>query len=283
MNRVVRLIVVLIITALATTACSRTSFFYHRIPTFINWAVDDYLTFDKQQQAEFDNALDNLLDWHQTQELPKYVDLLDRLISQMESSTPLTVEEITLWQAEADDYSEALQRQAILSLAGIIPSLTTAQHQEIREALDKKQGELERKYADRSDERYRKDAIENLDDNLSDYLGRLSGAQKATISAAADSMIRYDAVWLERRKDWFDGFYALITSPGPDPAAALLTYISGSERPPAAEYEHNTQVIMQAMVDVLNARTDKQNRKLISKLTNLRDDLATLIVDEPKV
>jgi hypothetical protein len=37
------------------------------------------------------------------------------------------------------------------------------------------------------------------------------------------------------------------------------------------------------MVDVLNARTDKQNRKLISKLTNLRDDLATLIVDEPEV
>jgi hypothetical protein len=279
----VRLIVVLIITVHATTACSRTSFFYHRIPTFINWAVDDYLTFDKQQQAKFDDALDDLLDWHQTQELPKYVDLLDRLILRMDSPALLTAEDMTLWQAEADAYSEALQRQAVLSLAGLIPSLTTAQHQELREALDKKQGELERKYADRSDEGYRKDVIENLEDNLSDYLGRLTAAQKATISAAADRMIRYDAVWLERRKDWFDGFYALVTSPGPDPAAAMLTYITRSERPPAAEYEHNTQVIMQALVSVLNDRSDKQNRKLISKLTNLRDDLATLITEEPEV
>ena len=281
MNRLVRLLVVLFVTVLATTACSRTSFFYHRIPTLINWAVDDYLTFDKQQQAQFDDALDDLLDWHQTQELPKYVDLLDRLISRMESSAPVTIEDIRLWQAEADTYSEALQRQAVLSLVGLIPSLTTAQHQELRQALDKKQAELEQKYAERSDERYRKDAIENLEDNLSDYLGRLTAAQKADIVAAADDMIRYDAVWLERRKDWFDGFYANITNSGPDAEASLLAFLS-AERPPAAEYEHNTRVIMQAMVDVLNARSDKQNRKLISKLTNLRDDLATLIVVEPE-
>lgn len=281
MNRVVRLIVVLIITVLATTACSRTSFFYHRIPTLINWAVDDYLTLDKQQQAEFDDALDDLLDWHQTEELPKYVDLLDRLVARMDSSTELTVEDMTRWQAEADTYSQALQREAALSLAGLIPSLTTAQHQELRQALDKKQAELERKYADRSDERYRKDAIENLTDNLSDYLGRLTDVQKAEISEAADTMIRYDAVWLARRKDWFDGFYTRITNPGPDAKASLLEFLS-AERPPAAEYVHNTQVIMRVMVDVLNARTDKQNRKLISKLTNLRDDLATLIADAPE-
>jgi hypothetical protein len=95
-------------------------------------------------------------------------------------------------------------------------------------------------------------------------------------------MIRYDLVWLARRKEWFDGFYALVTNPGLDAEASLLAFLTRSERAPAAEYVHNTEVIMRAMVDVLNARTDKQNRKLISKLTNLRDDLATLIVDEPE-
>lgn len=280
MHSAVRLFVVLIVTVLATTACSRTSFFYHRIPTLINWAIDDYLTFDKQQQAEFDVALTDLLDWHQTEELPKYVDLLDRLITKMGSSSPLTVQDMTQWQAEADRYSEALQRQAVRSLVGLVPSLSTNQHQEFREALDKKQTELERKYADRSDERYRKDAIDNLEDNLSDYLGRLTEAQKADINVAAKSMIRYDSVWLERRKHWFEGFYALIKNPGPNAEDSILQYLAGSERPPAPEYVHNNQVIMQAMANVLNARTDKQNRKLISKLTNLRDDLATLIVHE---
>lgn len=278
----VRLLVVLIITVLATSACSRTSFFYHRIPTLINWAVDDYLTLDKQQQSQFDEALNELLDWHQTEELPKYVDLLDRLIVRLDSSTPLRVEDMAIWQAEADTYSEALQLQAVRSLAGLIPSLSAAQHQELRQALDKKQAELESKYVDRNDERYRQDAIDNLEDNLSDYLGRLTKTQKTDINAAAQNMIRYDLVWLARRKEWFDGFYALVTNPGLDAEASLLAFLTRSERAPAEEYVHNTEVIMRAMVDVLNARTDKQNRKLISKLTNLRDDLATLIVDEPE-
>lgn len=278
----VRLLVVLIITALATSACSRTSFFYHRIPTLINWAVDDYLTLDKQQQSQFDEALNELLDWHQTEELPKYVDLLDRLIVRLDSSTPLRVEDMAIWQAEADTYSEALQLQAVRSLAGLIPSLSAAQHQELRQALDKKQAELDSKYVDRNDERYRQDAIDNLEDNLSDYLGRLTKTQKTDINAAAQNMIRYDTVWLARRKEWFDGFYALVTNPGLDAEASLVAFLTRSERAPAAEYVHNTEVIMRAMVDVLNARTDKQNRKLISKLTNLRDDLATLIVDEPE-
>lgn len=278
----VRLLVVLIITVLATSACSRTSFFYHRIPTLINWAVDDYLTLDKQQQSQFDEALNELLDWHQTEELPKYVDLLDRLIVRLDSSTPLRVEDMAIWQAEADTYSEALQLQAVRSLAGLIPSLSTAQHQELRQALDKKQAELDSKYVDRNDERYRQDAIDNLEDNLSDYLGRLTKTQKTDINAAAQNMIRYDTVWLARRKEWFDGFYALVTNPGLDAEASLVAFLTRSERAPAAEYVHNTEVIMRAMVDVLNARTDKQNRKLISKLTNLRDDLATLIVDEPE-
>jgi hypothetical protein len=278
----VRLLVVLIITVLATSACSRTSFFYHRIPTLINWAIDDYLTLDRQQQVEFDDALDNLLEWHQTEELPKYVDLLDRVIVRMDSSTPLRVEDMATWQAEADTYSEALQLQAVRSLAGLIPTLSATQHQELRQALDKKQAELESKYIDRSDERYRQDAVDNLEDNLSDYLGKLTNTQKADINAAAQNMIRYDSVWLARRKEWFDEFYALVTNPGPDAEAALLAFLTRSERAPAEEYVHNTKLIMQAMVDVLNARTDKQNRKLISKLTNLRDDLATLIVDEPE-
>lgn len=278
----VRLLVVLIITVLATSACSRTSFFYHRIPTLINWAVDDYLTLDKQQQSQFDEALNELLDWHQTEELPKCVDLLDRLIVRLDSSTPLRVEDMAIWQAEADTYSEALQLQAVRSLAGLIPSLSAAQHQELRQALDKKQAELDSKYVDRNDERYRQDAIDNLEDNLSDYLGRLTKTQKTDINAAAQNMIRYDTVWLARRKEWFDGFYALVTNPGLDAEASLVAFLTRSERAPAAEYVHNTEVIMRAMVDVLNARTDKQNRKLISKLTNLRDDLATLIVDEPE-
>jgi hypothetical protein len=42
-------------------------------------------------------------------------------------------------------------------------------------------------------------------------------------------------------------------------------------------YEHNLEVILGAVADVLNSRTDKQDRHLRQKLAGLREDLQTLI------
>ena len=42
-------------------------------------------------------------------------------------------------------------------------------------------------------------------------------------------------------------------------------------------YQHNLLVIHGTIADVLNSRSDKQDRRLRAKLENLREDLETLI------
>ena len=122
-----------------------------------------------------------------------------------------------------------------------------------------------------------KNARDNLNDNLADYLGRLASEQKDQVDLAVQDLQRYDAVWLERRAAWFDGFYALMAEQSPQLESELLDFLLRSERAPSAEYLNNNRVLMTAAVTVLNMRSDKQHAKLMSKLTNLRDDLATLV------
>ena len=42
-------------------------------------------------------------------------------------------------------------------------------------------------------------------------------------------------------------------------------------------YSHNLEMIHLALADVLNSRSDRQDRRLRSKLGNLREDLQNLI------
>ena len=56
---------------LTQVGCSSTSFFYNRLDTLINWYVDDYVTLTRDQRAEFENQLNELLTWHRREELPR--------------------------------------------------------------------------------------------------------------------------------------------------------------------------------------------------------------------
>ena len=277
MMRFLRLFVLAFVAFAFLSACSRTSFFYHRIPTLISWSLDDYVTLDRAQQAQLDQALNSMLDWHQTQELPKYLTLLDEIIETLDSGKPLVLDDVYGWQARVEDFGESLQVYSMSWVAALALTATDEQLVEIRAALDKKQRELIAKYADRSDEEYRKDAQDNLSDNLADYLGRLSKEQREQITLAVQELQRYDSVWLDRRAAWFDDFYALMAEQSSDLEGKLLDFLIRSERAPSAEYLHNNRVLMTAALNVLNTRSEKQHAKLVSKLTNLRDDLATLV------
>ena len=55
----------------------------------IRWYLDDYVTLSRDQQAQFDERLDDLLSWHRQEELPGYVSLLDDTLVILDEGVPL--------------------------------------------------------------------------------------------------------------------------------------------------------------------------------------------------
>ena len=277
MIRSARLFGVTVLCAIVLAGCTRTSLIYNRIPTLINWTLDDYITLDRSQQSVLDEQLDEYLNWHQTTQLPQYVALLDDVLEHLDSAAPVTEAVLTRWQERADIFAADLQYRAVDWIVPMAQTASDKQRQELATAIDEKQRELEQKYSDRTQDQYRKDAVDSLTDNLADYLGRLTEEQQVFIDGAGERLVRYDSVWLANRATTFARFTALLQAPDETLHERLLAFFEARlTAPTSAEYVHNQTLIKATIVQVLTARTDKQHQKLTRRLGAIRDDLARL-------
>ena len=71
------------------SGCSATQFIYNRVDIVIRWYLDDYVSLSRNQQAQFDERLDDLLSWHRQEELPSYVTLLDDTLVILDEGVPV--------------------------------------------------------------------------------------------------------------------------------------------------------------------------------------------------
>ncbi len=262
-------------------ACSSTTFLYNRLDFLIPWYLDDYVELDASQSETLDSLLAPLLDWHRREELPRYRDLLDRIIASLDE--PATADTIASFAADMEAAWFRLETEAVERALTLGADLSDAQIQEFLEGLEKDQVKYEKKYLKRDRKEYRKDAYESLLDNAQDYLGRLNRAQKSLTEDTAAGMQRSDSVWLRERAVWIERLRQLLRRE-PGWQQAVRDSLAARDESVAADYTetlaHNTALVRQWMAELLNSRTDKQDRRLRKKLDNLREDLQTLI-DEP--
>ena len=165
----------------------------------------------------------------------------------------------------AFDLGEQLSEEQIQSFLG-----------ELRE----EQVELEEEFLGRSEAEFFEYSYDNLQDNLSDQMGRLSIEQKQLLRDAAAEMTRFDASWLAERQQWLDDLEGFLQrEPGWQDRlrAALAQRDANRSEAYAAAYTHNEAVIYRAIGGVLNIRTEKQDRLLRKELQSIRKDLNKLI------
>ena len=161
------------------SGCSATQFIYNRVDIVIRWYLDDYVSLSRDQQAQFDERLDDLLSWHRQEELPSYVTLLDDTLVILDEGVP--VESARLMAARIEAAANRIQGPFLDLLLSTGQTLDRSQRQNFVEVLLAKQEELEADRLARDDEDYRVDIAERFDEQMSDYLGPLSDRQTERI------------------------------------------------------------------------------------------------------
>ncbi len=258
--------------------CSSTTFVYNRLDFILPWYLDDYVDLNRAQDSFLDEQLAPFLAWHRSEELPLYVDILDNVDAALDTQlTSQDIEALSLQIEQAWFRLEARALDWLLSLGG---ELSDEQVQEFLGKLWKKQEKYEKKYLERSDEEYREDSFESMLDNMQDYLGRLDSTQKQVLEDASGELIRSDGIWLTERADWLRRLEVFMQrEPGWEQRIrdAVANRSDTLSEEYVQLYEHNLQVIYAALAEVLNSRTEKQDRRLRNRLDDLRKDLETLI------
>lgn len=263
---------------LCLTACSSTRFFYNRLDFFVPWYLGDYVSLDRSQDVLLQSELQRFLAWHRQDELPRYIELLQRAERSLDE--PLTREQLVALTADAEQALDRLQDRALDWMLVLADALHQDQLDEFMDELREQQAEYEEKYLERDDADYRDDACERLQDNASRYLGRLQTEQKTRLAVGCASLRRSDSVWLAERAVWLDRLDAILQRE-PDWQASLRQAIAQRRDSVSPEYratwEANTEVIQRAVVDVLNSRTERQDAHLRRELGKLQDDLVALV------
>jgi hypothetical protein len=258
--------------------CSSTTFIYNRLDFILPWYLDDYVNLNRQQDDFLDEQLATFLSWHRNEELPRYLEILDSIDAALDRN--LTADDIGAISLEFERAWFRLEARALDWLLALGSELSDEQVGEFLGELWKKQEKYEKKYLGRSDDEYREDSYDSMLDNMQDYLGRLNDGQREVLEGASASLIRSDTVWLEERAEWLRRLEVFLQRE-PGWQGRIREAIANRSETLSEDYlrlyDHNLRVIYTALAEVLNSRTEKQDRRLRNRLSDLRKDLETLI------
>lgn len=260
------------------SACSGTSFVYNRLDFLLPWYVNDYAELNQTQKMYLDEQLAPFLTWHRTQELPNYVTILGSIENSL--NQPLTATAVAAVFADFEKAWLRLESESLDWLLDLGARLSDEQIAGFLDVLKERQQEYEEKYLARNDEKFVQDNYDNLLDNARDYLGSLSEQQRDMLRKASLQLLRSDHAWLQGRAEWLQQLAVLLQrQPGWQDKVRAQVAARNDNTPPehGRIYEHNMGVIYEALAQLLNGRSDRQDRHLRKKLSELQEDVVTLI------
>ncbi len=274
-----RRVALLLLAAALLSACSARVFFYNRLDFLIPWYIEGYVPLDRDQEDRLEALLDPVLAWHRREELPRYAALVDE--ARRLTATDPALPDVTALAADIELAWYRLRDRALEALLGLADTLSGAQVDAFIAELRERQREYEAEYLPRTDEEYREDALERLEDSLGDYLGRLDDRQEQRLAAAVSELERIDGEWLAVRAAWIDRLEAILVKEAgwQDRLRASVrdweqwvpeSYIAGTN--------HNSAVVLGAITDVLALRSERQQARFERELAALERDLEQLMV-----
>ena len=273
-----RFLSVLLVLAFVLAGCSANRFLYNRADTFVRWAIDDYVDLTREQQKRFDADLDELLDWHRRDELPLYREFIVSSLDALDGG--VTIDEAVLISDAIDEAANRLQVKLVDLLLVSAEGLTDDQIQGFLGELDRQQEEYAEERLVRDDIKYADDAADSLQGLAKRLLGRLNDDQKALIQSRSAELMRIDRLWHEDRSVWGAKLRTILESrlPGWQGEIRVLGDTRSEARTPAyvAGIEHNGDIILGLLVEVVNDRTARQDKRMRRFLDDLIADIDAL-------
>ena len=270
----------LLIFVLLLVGCSTTTFVYNRVDFLLPWYLGNYVELTRDQKQYLDELLIPFLSWHRSEELPKYLEIINLTENILERE--VKPENIATISSNIEESWFRLEREVLVWVLPLASDLTDEQIQSFLQVMKKKATEYENKYLGRSEKEYRQDAYDKIRDNLQRFMGDLSQQQLSLVKTYSEDIYRIDGVWLQNRKALLISLSAILERDSD--WKERLTRINQRDDAMSQIYQdtfaHNLDVIYHLLAEVFNTRSEKQDQRLRQQLSKYRTDVETLINNE---
>lgn len=261
---------------LLLSACS-SQFVYERIDWFTKYQIEKYVDLNKEQEMFVKASMDSVLSWHRQDELTKYIDFLDGITQALDQE--VTAEQVKVWIAEVRSAYDSLLVMMSPWLIELAASLKPEQIEELMKNMQEQNRELEDKYLSRDAKTYVNSLDKRYQKSFKYWLGRLTNKQKTRIGDTMAELERLDEQWMHERKRWQQQLISVLDKKqGWRNELAVLLHDGTDYSKAAAEEasQRNMQRISQLLADVINMRSEKQNRKLIKNIDKWKNDIISI-------
>lgn len=265
------------------SACS-SQFVYNNLDWLVHWYIDDYIDLDKPQKKAFDDHFAIWHAWHRKEELIKYEEHLKEL-KEMLDKDDLSAEQVQAQFDRGRGHWERFRDHVTPNVAQLAYLLTDEQIIELFDSLEEKNIEDEEERLAMSQEEIIEKFEKAFADQLKDYFGKLTKAQKAMVDQKVTEIIPNRLEWIKYRRSIQKAAKEMMLARKDNPNFAQ-DFTAMFSNPDVFKHdlynqnnEHNRLVFAEMVVDAYKTLTEKQRKRVYRKIDNFIVDFSELRED----
>ena len=262
---------------------------YNRMDNMIATEVKEYASFSSVQKREIDLYADQYHQWHRTQHLPLYAELLREVSGYLTTETEITITEVTDWSALLEDYAREMAFcYPMNDSSDFLKTLTDKQVEQILAHGLEEYEEFLEDNVDFTDEKRNKKRYDDTRKWFRRMSLRLNDEQKEQLKETIAIERRLGGSGMEVWKDWHLEFVDLLGGRATEDFAARsnqhienLWTLQDDNFPEV--FEFNRQHWAEYFTSLAQSLTDSQREDVsrwMIKMANNLDVISTLRVNE---
>jgi hypothetical protein len=266
--------------AVLLAGCSGVQTVYRHADLYLEWRANEFFDLDRTQGQLLKPAIDSVLKWHRTDELPVYSRMLETV--QEKLKTKVSMDDVRSFNDEARARTRISVVRAALTGAPILATVTPQQIAKLKSRLAKENEDFVDKYARGPMDKQQSRRATRFIDNTEYWVGSLTDGQKAKIKQIiAESPTPY-ALQLADRQRIQQEFISLLSEKNSADALKLklAAWIANWDAGRSAEFDAASRIandqFLRMSTWVIDTMTPAQHEHVQKMLQSYIDTMKEL-------
>ena len=264
----------ILISILVLLGCTN-KFLYRNLDWLVIEYVDDYVSLDGDQEALLEARILLLAGWHKKDELPLYIDHLKQLETLNKDSVTLGV--LQLNRQQMIGHYQRLVSKVAPDLFSLSMQLSSQQQAEFVKNVKERYKERNEKYAGKTEQERREIVLDNTEEWMEDWLGKLSVQQQLRAKQLSQAIVINSVLWRDYRSSIIQELEYLFENKSNSVVyqQVFMTLLFEPESYYSDQLtkniEHNIAMTDQIILDISQTMNDKQWRHFHRKVREWRE------------
>jgi hypothetical protein len=266
--------------SLLIAACSATRVAYDYADTVVRYMASNYLDLDGEQSEDLKLRIVRFHQWHRTNELPVYVDLL-RGASQR-AARGIKAEDVAWGLGTLRVHYRRLAAKAVEDAAPVLATLAPVQLATLEHKFAENNEKYVKEFLSQDDKKRRRAQAKRMLERFRDFAGDLTPEQQARIERFALAHERHVVVRFEDRQRWQRDFVAQLRQQRqPEKLGqSLAEMVNRPELRRSEEFLREDrrwdEDLGQLIVDLDRSLSSKQRAQVVRRFSDYAEDFSVL-------